>query len=134
MTFSYNQPSGGVFPTVKDEIRYLIGDRTQSDFSISDEEIAYLIKFFDNLTYSAASKAAETIAIEYAKQANSSRSVGDLSLSTSYQSTADHYMRLSKSLLEGPGSTYHQTYFVALSDQNVSSPLFTLGQFDERRP
>lgn len=134
MSFTYSQPVAGVFPTVKDEIRYLIGDRVQTDFSISDEEIAYLIKFFDNLTYSAASKAAESIAIEYSKQANSSRSVGDLSLSTSYQSTADAYMRLSNSLLEGPGSTYHQAYFVPMADQNVSSPLFTLGQFDERRP
>jgi len=134
MAFTYSQPVNGVFPTIKDEIRYLIGDRVQTDFSISDEEIAYLIKFFDNLTYSAASKAAESIAIEYSKQANSSRSVGDLSLSTSYQSTADAYMRLSNSLLEGPGSTYHQAYFIPVADQNVSSPLFTLGQFDERRP
>ena len=134
MSFSYSQPVTGVFTSLKDEIRFLVRDTVLTDFSITDEEIAYLLKFFNNLTYSAASKGAESIAIEYAKQANSSRSVGDLSLSTSYQSTADAYMKLSNSLLQGPGSTYHQAYFIPTADQNLNSQMFTLGQFDERRP
>jgi hypothetical protein len=129
MSFSYSQPVDGVFPTAKDEIRFLVRDTVQNDQSLSDEEIGYLYESFDNKIYVAASQAALTLATAYSKEASiASKSVGDLSLSLSYMDTANEYKALATHLRLGKIDNNLAAYF-------IPSPMqFTIGQFDERTP
>ena len=80
MTFTYAAPVAGVFPSLTDEIRFLIQDTVSSTFSVTDEEIAYLLITYGNQIYISASEAASIIGIKYGKEAAiTSKSVGDLS-------------------------------------------------------
>jgi hypothetical protein len=129
MSFSYSQPVSGVYDSVKDEIRFLVRDTTETSFSLSDEEIDYLYEFFDQKLYMAASQAATTLSVSYAKEANvSSKTVGDLSLSLSYMDTANEYKALAKMLRLGKIDNTLTAYF------EPSDMQFTIGQFDERTP
>ena len=129
MSFSYSQPIDGVYELPKDEIRFLVRDTTETPFSLSDEEIDYLYEFFDKKIYLAASQAATTLSVSYAKAANvSSKTVGDLSLSLSYMDTANDYKALAKTLRMGKIDNAFTGLF-------LDSPMqFTIGQFDERTP
>lgn len=129
MTFSYALPVAGVYANQKDEVRFLLRDTVQTDFSLADEEIAYLLTDSENRSYLAASKGALTMASKYAQAASvASRSIGDLSISTGYKDAATEYQRLSKELRLGRKDTATVTYFVPAESQ------FTIGQFDELVP
>ena len=129
MTFSYALPVAGVFPSLKDEVRFLLRDTVESDFSLADEEIAYLLEDSEDRPYLAASKGAMTIATKYGQAATvASRSIGDLSISTGYQNAASEYQRLSKELRLGKQDTKTVPYYVTTESQ------FSIGQFDELVP
>jgi hypothetical protein len=129
MSFSYSQPINGAYDLPKDEIRFLVRDTTETPFSLSDEEIDYLYEFFDQKIYLAASQAATTLSVSYAKEANvSSKTVGDLSLSLSYMDTANDYKALAKMLRMGKIDNAFTGLFLESEMQ------FTIGQFDERTP
>lgn len=129
MAFSYNLPSAGAFPTDKDEVRFLVRDTTETDQSIQDEEILYLLEDSEDRVYLAASKAAIALANNYRKAAQvASRSVGDLSISNSYKDSANEYMQLSQELRYGRSTTKTESFFVD-SDRE-----FSIGQFDQLRP
>src|SRR6056297_2851356 len=99
MTFSYTLPASGSFADPKDEVRFLVRDTTETDQSITDEEIAYLIEDSEDRVYLAASKAAKALANNYTKAAQvASRTVGDLSISNSFKDVAQEYMKLAKDL------------------------------------
>lgn len=129
MTFSYSQPVDGVFPTAKDEVRFLIMDTVESAFSLSNEEIVYLIDFMGGSVYLAASQAALTLSVSYAKEATiASKTVGDLSLSLSYMDTSSEYKHLSQHLRLGRIDNTLTVKFEEATEQ------FKIGQFDELRP
>jgi hypothetical protein len=129
MAFSYTLPTAGVFPTLKDEVRFLIMDTVLSDFSIDDTEIDYLLEQFDDKVYVAAAQAALTISTKYSREASvSSKSVGDLSLSLSYLDSAKEYKMLSEHLRLGKIDNNLAVFF------EPSDSEFTIGQFDERVP
>ena len=129
MTWSYSQPIGGVYQDKKDEVRFLLRDTVETQFSISDEEIYYLLDFFDSKPFLAASQAALSMAVEYAKEAAiTSKSVGDLSLSLSYTNTSEEYKHLSQHLRLGKINTTLNAYFDPQTAQ------FGIGQFDQHRP
>jgi hypothetical protein len=129
MTFSYSQPTNGVFPTAKDEIRFLLSDTTETPFSLTNEEIVYLYDFFDESIYLAAAQGALQLSIAYAKEATiSSKTVGDLSLSLSYMDTSAEYKHLSGHLRLGKIDNTLSAYFIP------SDARFAIGQFDELRP
>jgi hypothetical protein len=129
MTFSYAQPVAGVFPSLKDEIRFLVQDTVSSAFSVSDEEIAYMLKTYDDQVYITASQVAQSISTKYGKEASvSSRNVGDLSLSTQYAESAKWYKELSDSFKTGKPSGLAQPFF------NETPSIFIIGQFDDKRP
>jgi len=129
MTYSYNQPSSGAFADPKDEVRFLIRDTSQTDYSVTDEEIDYCLEDSGEKVYLAASKAASAIAANYSKAATTaSKSVGDLSISLKYEQAAKEYRDLAKELRMGKKDTLTAVYYVSTDSQ------FTLGQFDELRP
>lgn len=129
MTFTYAQPVAGVFPSLKDEVRFLAQDTEQSEASVSDEEIAYLLVTYDNQIYITASQVAATVAMKYGKEAAvSSRSVGDLSISVQYTESANWYQALADKLKLGKQDNSASAYFVDAPMQ------FAIGQFDQLRP
>jgi hypothetical protein len=129
MSYTYSQPAAGVFPTLKDEVRFLAQDTTETEASLSDEEIVYLLETYDNQVYITASQVAATIAMKYGKEAAvTSRSVGDLSISVQYSETANWYQTLAAKLKLGKQDNSARVYFVDTPRQ------FSIGQFDELRP
>ena len=129
MSFSYAEPVAGVFPSLKDEVRFLASDTVETDASVSDEEIAYFLTTYDDQVYISASQVAATIATRYGKEAAiTSRSVGDLSISVQYAETAKWYKELAEKLRLGKQSNLAQPYFVTATAQ------FDIGQFDMLRP
>lgn len=129
MSFSYSLPVNGIFATPKDEIRFLLSDTIQSDFSLTDEEINYLYESLGEQLYLAASQGALQLSVSYAKEATiSSKTVGDLSLSLSYMDTSAEYKHLASHLRLGKIGNSLNTFFVEKDAQ------FGIGQFDELRP
>lgn len=129
MTFTYTQPISGQFPTLKDEVRFLIQDTVENEFSISDEELVYFLEENENMPYIAGSQAAHTLSTKYGKEAAiTSRNVGDLSISTQYLETANWYKALSIKLKLGRDDSYAPVYFIPSPRQ------FGIGQFDQLRP
>jgi hypothetical protein len=129
MTFSYTEPVAGVYTYQKDEVRFLVMDTVEQDRSLSDEEILYLLDFFDNSSYLAASQGALHLAIAYAQlSAVTSKSVGDLSVSLSYQNTALEYKELSAKLRLGRMDNHLKVF-----NGDTSDLTFTTGQFNDYR-
>lgn len=129
MAFTYNDPVNGVYADPKDEVRFLIMDTVETQFSLDDAEINYLLKQFDDKVYLAAAQGALNLSVAYAKEATiASKTVGDLSLSLSYMDTSAEYKHLSGHLRLGKIDNKLETYFVPVDSQ------FTIGQFDEIRP
>lgn len=131
MSFSYSEPNNGVFPTKKDEVRFLLMDTIETEFSLSDQEIAYLLVQFDDKVYLASSQGALHLAVAYAQLAAvTSKSVGDLSLSLSYQNTSDEYKALAQRLRMGIIDNTLAVYYAQADTEMV----FEIGQFDDHRP
>ena len=93
MAFTYVDPTSGT----RDEIRFLIQDTDSTDQHLQDAEINYLYTKWGNV-YAAAAYAAEAIAAQYSHKTNYSRSIGDLSISESYATSAAEFRELAKSL------------------------------------
>jgi hypothetical protein len=94
MAFTYIDPSSGN----RDKVRFLIGDTNSTDYHMQDEEIAYLLSTWGNNVYDAAIAGAEIIAGQFAHKTNYSRSIGDLSISESYQASAAEFFKIADRL------------------------------------
>jgi hypothetical protein len=127
--FSYTLPVSGFYANAKDEVRFLLRDTIESNFSLQDEEIGYLLLDSESRIYLAASKGATNIASKYGQAATvASRSIGDLSISTGFRDASAEYQRLAIELRLGKKNTTTRAYFVETGSQ------FYLTQFDELRP
>jgi hypothetical protein len=84
--------------TTKDKVRFLLGD-TASPYELSDGEIAWLLSEDGDRPYYAAASGARTLAAKYAGE-ESSRSLGDLSVSREAGSKAAEFRMLSAHLKE----------------------------------
>jgi hypothetical protein len=93
MAFTYVDPNS----SDRDKVRFLIQDTDSTDAHLQDAEIAYLLSVWTNV-YAAAAYAAEAIAAKYAHKTNYSRSIGDLSISESYATSAAEFRELAKTL------------------------------------
>jgi hypothetical protein len=93
MAFTYVDPTSGD----RDKVRFLIQDTDSTDPHLQDAEINYLISTWGNV-YAAAAYAAEAIAGAYAHKTNYSRSIGDLSISESYATSAAEFRQLADRL------------------------------------
>lgn len=76
MSWTYTGPSN----SPRDEIRFLLGDTTEMDESLSDQELDYLLAQ-DSDPYLAAANAAEIMAAKYLKLSATMKKVGDLAIS-----------------------------------------------------
>lgn len=94
MTFTY---TGDPSVSTRDKVRFLIGDTISAEKHFEDEEIQYLVTEWGEV-YSAARAAAEILAGRYAHKAQSSKSVGDLSISESYSSASAEFRLLAVSI------------------------------------
>ena len=92
MAFTYVAPTSD-----RDKVRFLIGDTVSDEAHFQDEEITYLLTTWVNV-FDAAIAAAEILAGRYAHRSNYSRSVGDLSISEQYGSSATEFRSLAMSL------------------------------------
>ena len=86
MTWSY---SGDPSSSNLDQVRFLIGDTDTTNQQLSNEEINFLLTAWNNVTYLAAAEGCMAIAGKYQNKADFSRTVGDLSITTMYQKSAD---------------------------------------------
>jgi hypothetical protein len=89
--------SGDPASSVKDQVRFLVGDTDSTDQLLQDAEILYVITEAGSSVYQAAHDAAYAIASKFSRMATS-KSVGDLSLS--YSDRAKAYFELANELLE----------------------------------
>lgn len=123
MTFTYVDPSSNN----RDKVRFLIGDTNSTDYHMQDEEIAYLLTTWSNNVYDAAIAGAEIIAGQFAHKTNYSRSIGDLSISESYQASADEFfkiadrLRLQKVDLYPPTVKVNAQAIIATADKTVTT-------------
>ena len=96
MAFTYtNDPS----TSERDRVRFLLQDTVSATSVLSDEEIAYLLSAWSE-PVEAARAGAQVIAANFARQADYSKSVGDLSLSESYSARASEYREIAAQLAD----------------------------------
>lgn len=82
--------SGDPSASLRDEVRFLIGDTDTSDQQLSDAEVDYTLTSASDDASLAAVKCAQALAAHYARRAD--KTVGDLSLS--YSQLSKHYLDL----------------------------------------
>lgn len=121
MAFTYVEPT-----TDRDKVRFLIQDTDSTDPHFQDAEITYLLTTWGNV-YDAAIAAAEIIAGQYAHKTNYSRSIGDLSISESYASSAAEFraiadrLRQQKNDLYPPSTKINAQAIIATADKTVTT-------------
>jgi len=97
MTFTY---SGDPSTSTRNEVRFLINDIDDTDALFSDEELDYLIDEWGTNVYEIARGACEVLISRFTRLAdNSSKSVGDISVSESYSAKVTQYQELADSFL-----------------------------------
>lgn len=100
MTWKYDPAQG----TVKDQVRFWIGDTDPTDRLLEDEEIESLLTLENNRLFETAADAAGAIAARFARQATS-KSVGSMSLSLArfdhFKAMADDLRAKSVLMLDG---------------------------------
>lgn len=93
MAFTYVDPGSND----RDKVRFMIGDVDSNDYHFNDAEIAYLLTTWTT-PIDAAIAGADMIAGRFAHKTNYSRSIGDLSISESYGTSAAEFRALAASL------------------------------------
>lgn len=120
MTWTY---SGNPAAAPRDTVRFLCGDTDTNNQQITDEEIAFLLGQWNSDTYIAAAEACMAMASKYATKADSSRSVGDLSISTQYQAQAKGLMdRATQLRTQAARSAPPSVNFYTDDNDNVFGP------------
>ena len=109
-----------------DTVRFLIRDTDITDPAFTDAELLFLLTEWSD-PYVAAWNAADTLTARYAGLADVSKSVGDLSLSTSYSGRAESYRSVAENLRAM--ATRRGSVLIYDTGQDAEQR-FTLGQFD----
>lgn len=97
MSFTY---SGDPANSALDAVRFLIQDTNEDDILLQDEEIGFLLTTVDMAIYQAAHDCCYVIASKFARLADTSKSVGDMSLSVTFSNRASEYRMLAERFLE----------------------------------
>ena len=126
MSWNYtNNPSG----SSRDALRLAVGDTTENDPRLSDEEVEHFLGLYPESLDLAAAKAAEAIAARYSSMAVSY--VGDLDNSPHLK--AEYYLKLARQLRSRASekmatiSANVQSFFVYMSASSkdfVGAPIF----------
>lgn len=138
MAFTY---SGNPGSSDRDAVRFLIQDTDSTDPLMQDAEIDWLLAQVTNV-YQAAHDACYALGAKYARLADQSKSVGDLSLSLSYGSMSERYIGLANEFMELASRRDVPTPWVAPNNlastanrvyDNGHDTDFWLGQMDYRQ-
>jgi hypothetical protein len=122
MAFTYVDPTSGD----RDKVRFLVQDTDSTDVHLQDAEITYLVSTWGNV-YDAAIAAAEIISGQYANKTNYSRSIGDLSISESYATSAAEFrtladrLRAQKNRIYPPTAKINASAIIATADKLVTT-------------
>ena len=121
MAWTYTANPGAV---PRDKVRFLVGDVAETPQSLADGEVDYLITLYPGSPELAAAAVAESMADRYSGLSATSKSVGDLSLSTDYGSTAMRFAALARRLRT-------RSYGIAIDLMaDTSDKVFHLGMHD----
>lgn len=82
----------------RDKVRWLLGDKTQTSTSPTDEELEWLLEEENGNEYLAAAEAADSIAATLTGMAATSKKIGDLSLAYDYEGTGARWRALGERL------------------------------------
>lgn len=123
MTWTY---SGDPAASALDQVRFTIGDTDTNDQQLNNAEINYLISARGSAAL-AAPYAAEAIAAKLARESDSSKSVGDLSLSKSLSARSEKYYALAERLTTQAGNFDPPVPWV---NSNALGAEFAVGQMD----
>ena len=118
--------SGDPAANAKDQVRFAIGDTDTTDQQLNDAEINWLISARGSASQ-AAPYAAEAIAAKLARESDSSKSVGDMSLSRSLSARSQKYYDLAKRLTIQANDFSPSVPWV---NPNALGPEFAVGQMD----
>lgn len=135
MAFSY---TGDPSSSNKDALRFLIQDTNASDVLMQDAELNFILTEVGNSIYQAAHDACYVIGSSFARKADTSKSVGDLSLSVTYSNRSSEYRDLAERFLElsarrePPIPRYAAAAMVSTPNRDVDTPTtdFLVGQHD----
>lgn len=95
MAWTYSgDPAGSAL----DKVRFLCGDVDTTNEQLNDAEILFLLSEWNNDAYVSAACACDAIAGKYQSKADSSRSIGDLSISTQNQAVSKGFQDRASSL------------------------------------
>jgi hypothetical protein len=135
MSWSY---SGDPASSTRDLVRFLLRDTDSSDQLLTNEELDYLVATWGN-GYEAARAGALVLASKFTRQADLSKSVGDLSISESYGGRANEYRELAQSLAEqrqrlSPATPWAQpgNLVATANRKDLGLTDFRVGQFDNK--
>jgi hypothetical protein len=123
MTWTY---SGNPAASAVDQVRFTIGDTDTTDQQLSNEEITWLVSVRGSAPL-AAPYAAEAIGAKLARESDSSKSVGDMSLSRSLSARSQKYYDLAKRLTAQANDFSPPVPWV---NPNALGPEFAVGQMD----
>lgn len=135
MTFSY---SGNPASSDLDAVRFLIKDTVvNTETNLSNEEITWLLSTWIDI-YESASAGAEHLAATFSSLSDTSKSVGDISISKTYSNQAQQYYDLAKRLraqrvrLKGPIPIINPEAIESTARRQPFTPTtdFFVGQFD----
>lgn len=140
MTWTYAPPVDGEWPSDRDRIRFLVGDRTQSPQSVSDEEVdAIIAEWVAEYSapvdvYAVAALIADSMATSYEAEADTvSKKVGNSSLSKSYSSRSTRFrdlaLRLAAKAKRGSSGAILSGMGLS-SEARRTGPVFELRQMD----
>jgi hypothetical protein len=136
MTFTY---SGDPTTSTRNKVRFLLNDTLLSDPLFTDEELDYLITEWGTDVYEICRAAAETLSSKFARLADqTSKSVGDLSITISYRTKSKEYQDLAMSFLNRRMRKSPPTPWASADNLNNSvdrvvdnyNTEFWVGQFD----
>lgn len=138
MTFTY---TGDPSVSTRDQIRFLLTDTDSTDPHFTDEEIAWQLTTWGNI-WEAAASCAEILSGRFARKADTTKKVGDLSLSQTYARAAENYMHLSdhlraqRSRLFAPSPVVNAQALKSTENRNVETynTDFYLGMDDFTAP
>ena len=122
-----------------DAVRFLIHDTDPADYWMTDGEITYILGQTAGSVYQAAHDACYVLAGQFARQADTTKTVGDLTLSRKYSQRSEEYLALAERFAElaarrEPPSPWIKAdaLKVGVDRTTTTGTEFSVGQFDYR--
>jgi hypothetical protein len=132
VAFTYE---GNLTSSLKDQVRFLVGDTESDEFFLHDDEIAWLITTWEQKgsIYYTSSMAAEAIAAKFAREVSvnsDSQTLSTSELQQKYLDLAARLMRQHETLLTGGYVDMGGVLAGEQPDPTVTSPAFGTGMHD----